>query len=229
MFLNFLFSQQHVLRNIWIFPIPQHVLSFFLSNIFHMILWMLSFDFEHQNFVATNELFSTGSSLCFRFTSFWDIKFYFYFGRLSLSLVNRWPLVCVSFNWMFRFSKHITLLRLPRYLMRIHNTKCYSLFLSLSIFDINVIFSSFCFSWNWYFYAIILLATQNTNKTMLIARMQPTNWLKLWREYAQKRRNRLRNRRNIFIQLFLKSVDNNLEIEQQFSYSFYYWCLIIYS
>lgn len=106
---------------------------FFLSNIFHMILWMLSFDFEHQNFVATNELFSIGSSLCFRFTSFWDIKFYFYFGRLSLSLVNRWPLVCVSFNWMFRFSKHITLLRLPRYLMRIHNTKCYSLF-SLFLF-----------------------------------------------------------------------------------------------
>lgn len=99
---------------------------------------------------------------------------------------------------------------------------------SLVLFDINVIFSSFCFSWNWYFYAIILLATQNTNKTMSIARMQPNNWLKLWREYAQKRRNRLRNRRNIFIQLFLKSVDNNLEIEQQFSYSFY-WCLIIYS
>lgn len=129
MFLNFLFSQQHVLRNIWILPIPQHILSFFISN---LILWMLSFDFEHQNFVATNELFSTGSGLCFRFTSFWDIKFYFYFGRLSLSLVNRWPLICVSFNWMFRFSKHITLLRLPRYFMRIHNTKCYSLFLSRS-------------------------------------------------------------------------------------------------
>lgn len=183
MFLNFLFSQQHVLRNIWILPIPQHILCFFISN---LILWMLSFDFEHQNFVATNELFSTGSGLCFRFTSFWDIKFYFYFGRLSLSLVNRWPLVCVSFNWMFRFSKHITLLRLPRYLMRIHNTKCYSLFLSRSFWYKCCFFPSFCFSWNWYFYAIILLATQNTNKTMSIARMQPHNWLNLRREYAKK-------------------------------------------
>lgn len=191
MFLNFLFSQQHVLRNMYLDIANSAAYSLFSYPIF-ISLWFdfvnaFSFDFEHQNFVTTNELFSTGSGLCFRFTSFWDIKFYFYFGRLSLSLVNRWPLVCISFNWMFRFSKHITLLRLPRYLMRIHNTKCYSSILSLS-FWYKCYFFLFSFFLELIFLCDYSLATQNTNKTMSIACMQPNNWFKLRREYARKKK-----------------------------------------
>lgn len=83
-----------ILHNIWIQPITGQWFFLASSEWFHLT--------RNINVLPVNELFSTGSSYFFNFSthSFGILISIFVLPLFSLSLILKAPCLCVSFNWL---------------------------------------------------------------------------------------------------------------------------------